>query len=264
MKIGIVGMGVVGRAIAAFFATKKVDFIWLYDIDKSKWPATLYDIKSCDFIFVCLPTPSNHYGACDTSTIWDFFRLVESTTNHWILKSTVPPGTTDSLASEFKLPNLFHSPEFMSSSSTIADFARPRQILVGGTAMRGDDYFGQCDLFFGKFWPYVPAYNMRAVQSEFIKYLCNCYGAMQVSFFNEMRQIADALECDWQVARNGLLGNETTPATYSSVPGPDGKPGFGGDCFPKDLDALIFKAKELGIKPTMLEATREKNREVRV
>jgi UDPglucose 6-dehydrogenase len=99
--------------------------------------------------------------------------------------------------------------------------------------------------------------------AETVKYFTNCFLATKVSFANEMKQICDEVNVDYDKVVEYGLYDKRIGRTHLSTPGPDGKKGFGGSCFPKDLNALIHVAKDNGVKPTVLQAVWEKNLEVR-
>ena len=80
---------------------------------------------------------------------------------------------------------------------------------------------------------------------------------------NEMHQIATAANADWDTAISGFISDGRIGNSHIAVPGHDGSLGFGGKCFPKDLNALIYRAEELGVKPTVMKAAWKKNLEVR-
>jgi UDPglucose 6-dehydrogenase len=91
----------------------------------------------------------------------------------------------------------------------------------------------------------------------------NCYFATKVSFLNEMRQIADRCGANWDMAIEGFIRDGRIGHSHLAVPGPDGKFGFGGSCFPKDIQAIINFAEELGVEPDVLKGVWNKNLEVR-
>ena len=99
--------------------------------------------------------------------------------------------------------------------------------------------------------------------AELIKYMANCFFATKISYMNEMKQISDKLGTDWSTVVEGFITDGRIGNSHNDVPGHDGSLGFGGKCFPKDLNAMIARAKELGVDPTILEATWNKNLEVR-
>jgi len=99
--------------------------------------------------------------------------------------------------------------------------------------------------------------------AEAVKYFTNCFLATKVSFANEFKQICDEVDVDYDKVIEYALYDQRIGRTHFSTPGPDGRKGFGGSCFPKDLNALIYVAKSLGINPAVLSATWKKNLEVR-
>ena len=91
----------------------------------------------------------------------------------------------------------------------------------------------------------------------------NCFFATKVSFLNEMYQIADKCGADWGDAIEGFIRDGRIGHSHINVPGPDGHYGFGGSCFPKDIQAIMHFAESLGIQPDVLRGVWEKNLEVR-
>jgi UDP-glucose 6-dehydrogenase len=96
-----------------------------------------------------------------------------------------------------------------------------------------------------------------------IKYMANCFFSTKISFMNEMKQICDSANADWHKALEGFMADGRVGNSHVNVPGHDGNHGFGGKCFPKDINAMIYKARELGVNPTVMSAVWEKNLEVR-
>jgi UDPglucose 6-dehydrogenase len=99
--------------------------------------------------------------------------------------------------------------------------------------------------------------------SEFIKYMLNCFFSVKLSFMNEMNQVGNSFGVIWEDAVRGLVSDSRVGDSHVTVPGPDGKFGFGGHCFPKDLNAMIKFAERLGVDPKVLSAAWEKNLQVR-
>lgn len=102
-----------------------------------------------------------------------------------------------------------------------------------------------------------------SVTSEFVKYMLNCFFSVKLGFMNEMYQIAESFGADWNQAVSGLISDSRVADSHVVVPGPDGKFGFGGHCFPKDLNAMICFAERLGVDAKVMKATWQKNLEVR-
>ena len=99
--------------------------------------------------------------------------------------------------------------------------------------------------------------------SEFVKYMLNCFFSAKLSFMNEMYQIANSFGVNWEDAVVGLVSDSRIGDSHVSVPGPDGKLGYGGHCFPKDINAMIKFAERLGVDTKVLSAAWQKNLEVR-
>ena len=96
-----------------------------------------------------------------------------------------------------------------------------------------------------------------------VKYFLNSFLATKVSFANEMYQICEALDIDYDKVTEYAKYDERIGKSHLNVPGPDGDFGYGGHCFPKDVQALKSLANELGISPLILEAVNSKNNDVR-
>jgi UDPglucose 6-dehydrogenase len=160
-----------------------------------------------------------------------------------------------------KYPNLkiVFNPEFLTERSAHLDFINAPRIVVGGE----ESLAKKLEDFYRIRFPYKNIIITDSISAEFSKYMCNCFFATKISFMNEMKQACLAVDADWyrinQVfSTDGRIGN-----SHLEVPGHDGSHGFGGKCFPKDINAFINYFLQIGIKPTMLQAAWEKNLEVR-
>ena len=114
-----------------------------------------------------------------------------------------------------------------------------------------------------RFGTSVPIIQTTYETAELIKYMNNCFFATKVSFLNEMKLIADKCNADWNTAVDGFVRDGRIGHTHLSVPGPDGKYGFGGSCFPKDIQALIYFASQLGLDTPTLSGAWNTNLQVR-
>ena len=270
MKIGIVGQGYVGTAI-------KVGFESYYDLETydkfstDKSTCNLSDlVAECDVIFVCVPTPMNKDGSCHTdiveevvSEINEIVLETESYPYHIkpivVIKSTVPPGTTDRLHNKSRGLDIIFNPEFLSEANFIEDFKNQTRIILGGTR-KGTNLLRQV---YSKVFPTAHIIKTGSITAEMVKYMTNAYLATKVSFSNEIKQICDKLDIDYDKVIEYATLDERLGKTHLGVPGPDGDLGFGGHCLPKDINALISVAHEFGIVPEVLEAVVETNDKVR-
>ena len=267
MKIGIVGNGFVGSAVAFGFSPNvgcDAD-VRIYDKDPHKSLHSLYEtINKSDFIFVSVPTPSNRDGSINLDIVYQVFeniaRVNERRDNVILLRSTVVPGTTQKIQDKFPSLNVVFNPEFLTERSAKFDFINQARFILGG----GNIYTHKvAELFKWRFGESTPVIETNYETAEIIKYMNNCYLATKVSFLNEMYQIAEKAGVDWDVAVEGFVRDGRVGHSHMNVPGPDGKFGFGGSCFPKDIQAMIHFAQSLDVSPDVLEGAWEKNLDVR-
>ena len=267
MKIGIVGNGFVGSSVAFGFspqcgcdATVKI-----YDKDKSKATHSLDEVvNTSNFIFVSVPTPSNKDGSINLDIVYNVFdemnKLNNRTDNVFLLRSTVTPGTTRKLKRKFKNLNIVFNPEFLTERSAKFDFLNQARFILGG---RKIDTNKVEKLLKWRFGETMPVIKTNYETAELIKYMNNCFFATKVSFLNEMYQIADSCRADWDTAIEGFLRDNRIGHSHLAVPGPDGKFGFGGSCFPKDIQAMIHFAETLGVDVETMKGAWETNKKVR-
>ena len=265
MTIGIIGQGYVGTAIKSGF--EKYYELETYDkFSTSKSTVNLHDlVLLSDVIFVCVPTPMNVDGSCYIGIVEEVISEVNeisisSESNPIVvLKSTVPPGTTDRLNKKCKGINIIFNPEFLTEANFIEDFKNQTRIILGGTR-KGTNVLRQV---YSKVFPTAHIIKTGSITAEMVKYMTNAYLATKVSFSNEIKQICDKLDIDYDKVVEYAILDERLGKTHLGVPGPDGDCGFGGHCLPKDINALISVAHEFGIEPEVLEAVVETNDKVR-
>ena len=267
-KIGIVGNGFVGSSVAFGFSPQTgcdgVE-VRIYDKDPEKSLHTLEEtVHESDFIFLSVPTPSNADGSINIdivdSALNDISEMVNDSDCVVLLRSTVIPGTTSKLQEKYKNLSIVFNPEFLTERSAKFDFINQSRFILGGS----DYYVDRVEeLFKWRFGETTSIIKTNYETAELIKYMCNCYFATKVSFLNEMHQIADGCGADWNTAIEGFIRDGRIGHSHLAVPGPDGKFGFGGSCFPKDIQAMINFAEELGIEPNVLKGAWNKNLDVR-
>ena len=145
--------------------------------------------------------------------------------------------------------NLVFSPEFLTERSARFDFINQSRIILGG---RKRNTARVAELFRWRFGDSTTIIETNFETAEMIKYMNNCFFATKVSFLNEMKLIADKSNVDWDMAIEGFIKDGRIGHSHINVPGPDGRKGFGGSCFPKDVQAMIHFAIQLGIHPATL------------
>jgi len=247
LVIGVVGGGVVGRATARTYV-EHVKEVRVYDHVSERRTHNIFETLESDIVFVCLPTPKKEVGlGLDLSAITNFFAArFRSQHVNFVLRSTVPIGTTRRLSREYDLPNLTHSPEFLTARCALTDAQIPSRNIVGYTpgdqnSMAARDRL--MDLYMARF-PSIPIYCMSSDESEAVKLFQNSFFATKVAFWNECRSLADKLGLDWERVMGGVLSDGRISPSHTQVPGPDSRRGFGGSCLPKDLNCLVNQLLE--------------------
>ena len=265
--IGIVGNGFVGSSVAFGFSPQTgCDgvSVKIYDKDESKSTHSLSDTLTSEFIFVSVPTPSNPDGSISLGVVYDVFDEISLLNprkdNIILLRSTVTPGTTRKIKNKYRNLNIVFNPEFLTERSAKLDFINQSRFIVGGKKRDADRVE---ELFKWRFGYTTPIIKTTYETAELIKYMNNTFFATKVSFLNEMHQIANACGADWDAAIEGFVRDGRVGHSHMNVPGPDGKFGFGGSCFPKDIQAMINFAKRMGISPNVLKGAWETNLDVR-
>lgn len=284
-SIAVIGQGFVGGSLTTVFSERGFD---VYTFDKTgkqviggKNPSLTTAlsvqelVEACEIkenfskiYFVCLPTPMFEDGEADLSIVDGVLQQLAEIPGERIavVKSTVPPGSTENWNKKFEKTGLkvIFNPEFLTEANALDDMRNQNRIILGGPR----PWINNVKQIFQTAFPKVPLIKTSSTTAEMVKYVTNCFLATKVSFANEMSQICEALD------NKGLNIDYDKVVEYSkydirlgnshwAVPGPDGDRGFGGHCFPKDINALIKVSKELNVNPTILQAAWEKNKEVR-
>jgi len=261
--IGVVGQGFVGTAVREGFEGKfVVETYDKYQEKKSSCSSLEELVDKARIIFVCVPTPMKKDGSCDLSVVYDVVQHLDqiSTKAHVaVLKSTVPPGTTIFLNNSCENIQIVFNPEFLTEANYIDDFKNQNRIIIGGPRPGST----KVKNLYRKAFYKTPIIKTGSSTAEMTKYFINCFLATKVSFANEFRQICNKSNVDYDKVLEYALYDDRLGGTHFSTPGPDGKSGFGGSCFPKDINALLTVAKEKGVDPKILQATWDKNLEVR-
>jgi len=255
--VGVIGNGFVGESIA--FSFSPTSDVKIYDINPLKTTHTLNEVLDQEFIFVCLPTPMKENGEQDLSFIMNFFDDIKSKPNNiFIIKSTVLPGTTKTLSEKYN-HNIVFSPEFLTERTAKLDMLTQSRIIIGGEEKLTNRVKS---LFVDRFdnRHYILTDSTTA---EFVKYMNNTFFATKVSLMNEYYRMSQKLGVDWETAKYGFVSDGRIADSHLHVPGPDGRLGFGGTCFPKDINALISMGNELNTPMNVLMGAWKTNLEIR-
>ena len=239
MKIGIVGLGVVGSAIQRGFEALG-HTVSKHDI---KFNSKIEDVMGTDICYICVPTPTNHDGSCDVSIVEDVVRELNDKNYSGVIaiKSTVVPGTTQRIREQFNNSNICFVPEFLRERCAIADFIENHDLLVIGT--ENDYVFNIVKKSHGRFPKRVV--QVTETEAEFCKYFNNVYNATLITFANSFYEVCKASGVDYTNVKECIVSRNNISNVYLDCN--DNFRGFGGMCLPKDTSAIASLVKELNI-----------------
>lgn len=257
-KIGVIGCGVVGKATLEGFERRGIPATGWDKFNKEY--NDLEGVLNSDVIFICVPTPTNmETGDQDLNPLIETFQLLRDRSFPGVIavKSTVIPGITWKLAFGYGFESqVVHNPEFLTAAQPLQDFLNQSDIIIGGprtpamllTFVYREAGFSDVHVF------------ARSEDSELIKYMHNIFLSMKVSLLNDMAEACSVMGRNYSdlIYAATCLGG--IGRGHVKVPGPDGKFGFGGMCFPKDTSAFLKFAKDNGISHGILEAAVEANK----
>lgn len=259
MSVGIIGFGFVGQATA--FSFSPTNDVKVYDIDKSKATHSFAQVLKQKFVFVCVPTPMKESGEQDLSYVEGFFNSIKEYKTDgviFILKSTVLPETTKYLKEKYKV-NIVFNPEFLTEKNANLDVLTQSRIIIGGDSKLCKKVKELYQNRFGNKHFVIT----DSTSAELIKYMCNNFLALKVSFVNEFHDMATDLGCDWDSIIDGFTSDPRIGNSHTKTPGPDGKRGFGGTCFPKDINAILSYSKKRNIPMETLKGAWKTNLRIR-
>jgi nucleotide sugar dehydrogenase len=262
--IGIVGQGFVGNAVYQKF--KNYYDVLTHDKDDNKSTSTLENLTMlCDTIFLCLPTPMKSDGSCDVSILENVLAQIDllvdnyETTKSVVIKSTISPGTTKRWNDKYEALNIVFNPEFLTERNAVEDYDNQTRIILGGPRPTTTEL----KQIFSKVFPKANIIKTDSTHAEMVKYLTNTFLSTKVSFANEIYQLCNKLNIDYDKVVEYATHDDRLGKSHWNVPGHDGDFGFGGHCFPKDLAAILHLTEELKTVNNVLCATQETNNNVR-
>jgi len=264
LKLGIVGHGFVGSAVANGFDIDTEQFI----VDTKQNNNTLEQLVN-DFdpsiTFICVPTPQqdSHYDV-DVSiarqTLQDLTNLKYK--GIVVIKSTITPHHLTQFKKDFKL-KIVYNPEYLTEANSFDDFINPNMQVLGGK-------WRDCDSVEKAYVRHssvktVPTFKVDLITASLIKYTINSWLATKVIWFNQLKDLYDdsGARASWKQFTDMLNEDPRVGDSHMQVPGPDGIKGFGGHCFPKDTKALLYYSKLKSKKLRALEHIIKYNAEYR-
>ena len=261
MNILIIGFGFVGKA--TYLLNNKDINIFVYDINLElciPLEIVLEEyIKKVDLIFISLPTPLNIDGTCYTKLIDDVLKKIDH--EYIIIRSTVPIGYCDS-------KNVFFMPEFLTEKKWKEDFINNKHWIFG---MYDNCSPSKKSIFMNRITDLINlSYTNRSInyndiifctnkEAELTKLVKNTFLATKVSYFNEIYDLTEKLNINYNRVIELVKSDERIGDTHMACPGHDGKKGYGGTCFPKDTNSMYYQMVGHGIDTHIFEANLYRN-----
>ncbi len=270
-KIGIIGYGYVGRAFYEFF--KNHFEVLAYDNNPSLKDDFPYLQDSVDFIesvslvLVCVPTNALPDGCVDMSAVHKVLGEIRQE-KLVLIKSSIPPLSTESLSKKYPHLKLVCSPEYIGESSYYLpppyDFdkevVKTPYFIFGG---RDDDCFAVMKFFKKVAGPTKEYIKTTSTNAEVCKYMENSYFATKITFCNEFEKICKTFGADYDIVRELWLKDPRITKTHTLIMNEDKNDCFGGKCLPKDLDGIITQSFKYGYEANFLKSVRDSNKNLR-
>lgn len=232
MKIGFIGQGWIGRHFADDFENRGYETVRYsleapYDLNKEK-------IADCDIVFIAVPTPTTPSGF-DVSIVRGVLSLIGKG-KIAVIKSTIPPSTTEMLQSEFSNMYVFHSPEFLVEKTAAHDAANPDRNIIG-IPKNTEDFYERARLVLSVL-PKAPYHTIiHARDAEFVKYAGNCFLFTKVMYMNILYDLVQSMHGNWAHIKDALIHDPRIGASHTEPIYDTGR-GAGGHCLIKDFEAF--------------------------
>lgn len=240
IKVGIVGCGVIGNTLKVWLQNNNPNCeIFISDPPKNYND----DLSNCDIIFISIHIPTEKNNQQDLSLLKEIIKTLPNVPI--FIRTTVLPQTCENLSKEFN-KKIYFMPEFLTERTAEEDFNNQKMIFTGETELLKKIFKGR---------EYT---EMSSTEAEIAKYAHNVFGALKVTYFNGIYQLAQQLNCDYKNIQQGILTSGYINSTHTTVPGPDGKLGYGGKCFPKDVSAFKEYTKNIPLHD-LIDITEKNN-----
>jgi len=240
MKVGVVGIGVVGAAVAAGISHVGHE-VKTFDIAHAD--TRIDDVLDTEVCFICVPTKTDEQGVCDTSIVEEVVATLAARnyTGLITIKSTTTPGTTDRINAAFPEMRIGFCPEFLRERAAEEDFVNNHDVCVIG-AYTEEDF----ELVKAAHGSLPRAFShLPPLEAEFVKYFSNVYNALRIVFANEFYEACKAAGADYAKVKSAVTLRDTIDDHYLDCS--DDIRGYGGVCLPKDTRAFAAYVQSLGL-----------------
>lgn len=236
LTIGIIGCGFVGGALKKWVEEHNPSVKILIS---DPYKGYNDDVSPADLIFISIHLPTEDDGRQDLSLLKDIIQKLPVKTPIFI-RTTILPGTSKALSEETGRL-VYFMPEFLTERTAYEDFCSQPMIFTAVPELLSQLFVGKKHI------------EMTSLEAEITKYVHNVFGALKVTYFNGVYDLCRRLEANYRMVQQGILLSGYINAPHTQVPGPDGKFGYGGKCFPKDVNALTKMVKDMPLYKLLKE-----------
>jgi len=280
ISINIIGMGYVGGSISYLCEKNNIEFN-VCDIQEKKGDFNYFNnIKELvnfsennsdiNFYIICVPTPSDSEGNCDTSIVKDVLMKLEMNTTketketYVIIKSTMEPGTSNKFNKKFPELNIVFCPEFLTEKNCLNDIYNAKFVLLGTP----DDFdmikyqkVSKVMRLLYKHNTEIDILKKSYEECELFKYTVNTYFAAKITFFNEIHELCEKMNVDYQKLKNMFYLDPRVGIYGIEVPGPGNDfYGFFLSCLPKEIKGMIKLQEKLGLSNELMVCVDKRNK----
>lgn len=244
MKVGIAGYGFVGKAHEYVIKDDLIISDPIKNMDGN--------LKQADCILVCVATPQNEDGSCDMTNVFD---VISNSPNVPILiKSTISIEGWRNILLSFPDKQLAFSPEFLTAQNANNDLLNARNLWIGGENV--SFWLGN----FSRWWPEANTTICEPEELILTKYFRNAFLATKVSFFNQVYDLCEALGIDFDTVKKSIGNDKRIGQSHTNI---SKERGYGGNCFPKDVAAILHTASGNDIDLSLIRAAKDYNSKIR-
>ena len=235
MRIGIIGLGLVGSTVETSFNLKNIN-VSGYDKFKDGGIGNIDDMFQKDILFLCLPTPFDEKEMCyDITSIRETCKILKDQSKEFDLK-------------------IIHNPEFLTEATAYEDFHNQKHIVLGKGINVLDEELNKLNKLYNEYYPDAEISLVSSNESESMKLFVNSFYAAKIQFFNELYLLCKKINCNYDSVKELMLKNNWINPMHTKVPGRNNELSYGGNCFPKDTNALLHFMKKHNSKHDVLEA----------
>ena len=252
IKVGVIGIGIVGEAVK--YGMEKLGHLVIpHDI---RYDTKLKDVLETKICFICVPTPSKDTLQCDSSIVEEVVHELHELDYEGIIaiKSTIPPTTTEKLQLKYKNDKICFVPEFLRERCAIADFTENHDIcIIGSRNLQICKFIERLHGKYPKQFKYL-----APTEAEFSKYYNNIYNATLIILANNFYEVCKALDINYSAVKDTIVSRDHINDVYLDCN--ENFRGYAGSCLPKDVKAFVYLVDKLGIEAGIFKFLHEENK----